>query len=106
MRKQKNRFNFIVGLILVSFALLLVIIGIFYTPYDPNEMNVLAKNQAPSLSHLFGTDYMGRDVLSRVMEGAFTTFFVGIATVFIGATVGSILGAVTGYFGGVVDANQ
>lgn len=103
MRKQKNRFNFIVGLSLVSFALLLVIAGIFYTPYDPNEMNVLAKNQAPSLSHLFGTDYMGRDILSRVMEGAFTTFFVGIATVIIGAAIGSILGAVTGYFGGVVD---
>ncbi len=103
MRKQKNRFNFIVGLSLVSFALLLVIAGIFFTPYDPNEMNVLAKNQAPSLSHLFGTDYMGRDILSRVMEGAFTTFFVGIATVIIGAAIGSILGAVTGYFGGVVD---
>ncbi|WP_029502100.1 ABC transporter permease [Lachnoclostridium phytofermentans] len=103
MGKQKNRLNFIVGISLVSFALLLVIVGIFYTPYDPNEMNVLAKNQAPSLSHLFGTDYMGRDILSRVMEGAFTTFFVGIATVIIGATIGSILGAVTGYFGGIVD---
>lgn len=103
MRKQKNRFNFIIGIFLVSFVLLLVIVGIFYTPYDPNEMNVLAKNQAPSLSHFFGTDYMGRDVLSRVMEGAFTTFFVGIATVIIGATFGSILGAVTGYFGGVLD---
>ncbi len=103
MRKQKNRFNFIVGISLVSFALLLVIVGIFYTPYDPNEMNVLAKNQPPSLSHLFGTDYMGRDILSRVMEGAFTTFFVGIATVIIGATFGCIIGAVTGYFGGIVD---
>lgn len=103
MRKQKNRFNFIIGISLVSFVLLLVIVGIFYTPYDPNEMNVLAKKQAPSLSHFFGTDYMGRDVLSRVMEGAFTTFFVGIATVIIGATFGSILGAVTGYFGGVLD---
>ena len=46
---------------------------------------------------------MGRDILSRVMEGAGTTFFVGILTVLIGAFFGSLIGAVTGYFGGIVD---
>lgn len=90
-------------MVLVSVALLLVVVGIFYTPYDPNEMSVALKNKPPSLDHWFGTDYMGRDILSRVMDGAGTTFFVGMITVLIGAFFGSVIGAVTGYFGGIVD---
>ena len=101
--KRRWDCNRIIGLILVSVALLLVVIGMFYTPYDPNEISVALKSKAPSLDHWFGTDYMGRDVLSRVMDGAGTTFFVGILTVLIGAFFGSFIGAVTGYFGGIVD---
>lgn len=103
MKNNRLTVNQMIGIVLVSLAMLLVVIGIFYTPYDPNAMNAAMKNKAPSLSHLFGTDYMGRDILSRVMEGARTTFFVGITTVAIGAVFGSIIGAVTGYFGGIVD---
>lgn len=103
VKKGKVNTNLIIGLVLVSIALLFVIVGVFYTPYDPNAMNAMAKNQAPSLSHWFGTDYMGRDILSRVMDGAGTTFFVGLATVSIGAVFGSFIGAVTGYFGGIID---
>jgi peptide/nickel transport system permease protein len=83
--------------------LLLVGVGLFYTPFDPNAMSASLKNKAPSLLHWFGTDYMGRDILSRVMDGAGTTFLVGTATVFIGAFFGSVIGAVTGYFGGILD---
>lgn len=101
--KRKWDSNRIIGFVLVSIALLLVVVGYFYTPYDPNAMSVMLKNKAPSLTHLFGTDYMGRDILSRVMDGAGTTFFVGASTVFIGALFGCIIGAVTGYFGGIFD---
>lgn len=103
MKRIKWNFNLILGIILVSFPLLLVVVGFFYTPYDPNAMDITAKNSAPSLVHLFGTDYMGRDILSRVMEGARTTFFIGIAIVAIGAVVGIIVGALTGYYGGILD---
>lgn len=103
MKRIKWNFNLILGTILVSFPLLLVVVGFFYTPYDPNAMDITAKNSAPSLVHLFGTDYMGRDILSRVMEGARTTFFIGIAIVVIGAVVGIIVGALTGYYGGILD---
>ena len=51
-----------------------------------------------------GTDNFGRDVLSRVMSGCGTTFFIGMCTVVIGAVFGTIVGAVTGYFGGILDA--
>lgn len=61
------------------------------------------KFAAPSLRHLFGTDNFGRDIFSRVMVGARTTFFISACTVTIGAVVGTLVGALTGYFGGLVD---
>lgn len=100
--KLKN-IRFKVGIILVSFVLLISIVGIFYTPYDPNGMNGLLKNHPPSLAHPFGTDNFGRDILSRVMSGSKTTFLVAIFTIFIGGTVGTIIGALTGYYGGILD---
>ncbi len=104
MKKTKtNNLNFIIGIAIISFVLLFIIVGLFYTPYDPNGMDVTAKNMAPSLSHPFGTDNFGRDVLSRVMEGGRTTFFVALSTVAIGASFGTLLGAFTGYYGGWLD---
>ena len=73
-KNGKKNINFIIGVTLTVFAFLFTLVGFFYTPYDPNEMNQLLKNQAPSLLHPFGTDNFGRDILSRVMEGAGTTF--------------------------------
>lgn len=93
----------IVGCIITGLVLLLVLVGLFYTPYDPNKMNAAFKNAAPSLNHPFGTDNFGRDILSRVMKGAGTTFIISIATVLIGAFFGTFLGAITGYFGGWLD---
>ena len=101
---RKKSFNFILGAILIGIVLLFVLVGIFYTPYDPNAMNGSVKNAAPSLTHLFGTDNFGRDILSRVMEGSRTTFLVAIATVTIGAVVGTLVGAFTGYYGGALDS--
>lgn len=104
MNKSRiKNFNFIVGCIFIGIVFLMVLIGLFYTPFDPNKMNGSIKNLAPTLSHPFGTDNFGRDILSRVMTGAKTTFFVAIATVVIGGGLGTILGAVTGYYGGPVD---
>ncbi|WP_167955409.1 ABC transporter permease [Anaerosporobacter faecicola] len=100
---MKVSWNRIIGAILVGIVLLFVIIGVFYTPYDPNAMNGAAKSQAPSLLHWLGTDNFGRDLLSRVMEGSRTTFFVAIATVAIGGTIGTLVGALTGFYGGRID---
>ncbi|MBQ9766864.1 MAG: ABC transporter permease [Lachnospiraceae bacterium] len=95
--------NRIIGFALVTLAVLFSLVGCFFTPYDPNAMNADLKNAAPSLSHWFGTDNFGRDVLSRVMKGAGTTFLVGLSVVSIGAVGGCLLGAFTGYFGGKAD---
>ncbi|WP_243182334.1 ABC transporter permease [Anaerocolumna cellulosilytica] len=103
MRKNHKQVSRVVGVVLVSLVALFVLIGIFYTPYDPNEMNSTLKNAAPTFSHPFGTDNFGRDILSRVMTGAKTTFFVAISTIIIGGGIGTFIGALTGYYGGLLD---
>lgn len=103
MKRRESTSLRTVGFILTALVLAFVIIGLFYTPYDPNAMNGLKKNLPPSFLHPFGTDNFGRDLLSRVMDGSSTTFLIAICTVFIGSTIGILLGAVTGYMGGILD---
>ena len=59
---------------------------------------------APSMAHLFGTDQFGRDIFSRVMEGASTSFFIALCVVLVGAGIGTFAGSVTAYYGGFLDA--
>jgi len=96
-------FNYILGLVITFFVLLTVLIGLFYTPYDPNKMNASLKNSPPGPSHLLGTDNFGRDILSRVMKGAGTTYIIAVSIILIGASLGTVVGALTGYFGGWFD---
>ena len=100
--KKKSR-TFMTGLCLAAFMFVFLLIGSFYTPYDPDAMNGTAKFAAPSLFHLFGCDQFGRDIFSRVMKGTGTTFFVAFATVVLGGGTGLVIGAFTGYFGGWLD---
>lgn len=98
----RNR-NFITGVIIIGIMLLFMLIGRIHSPYDPNYMDASLKYAPMSASHPFGCDNFGRDILSRVMEGTFATFKVALGTVFTGTFFGIILGALTGYFGGIVD---
>ena len=105
MRKSKkiHSFYFTAGLALTIFMTILIIAGFLWTPYDPEAMAGTLKLKGPSLSHVFGTDQFGRDVLSRVLAGAGNTLVIAAGTIVIGGTIGSVLGAVTGYFGGWLD---
>lgn len=100
MRKNKNLSS---GLIITIGMMILFLVGIFYTPYDPNSMDGSSKFLAPSLSHIMGTDNFGRDIFSRVLEGVRTTFVVAFSVTCIGTVLGTIIGAITGYFGGWID---
>lgn len=91
------------GLLLTGFLAAVILLGYFWTPYDPTAMAVGPKCEGPTLAHLMGTDNFGRDILSRVLKGAGTTFAIAGAAVAIGAVCGTAVGALTGYFGGVVD---
>lgn len=95
-----------IGISMITLTVLIVLLilcGIIKPPYDPNEMNGGLKNMSPSLSHLFGTDNFGRDILSRCMEGSRTTFIIALITVTLGSIIGTVIGAVSGYYGGFID---
>lgn len=103
MRKKRNRY-LLAGLLVTGLLAALITLGFFWTPYDPAAMSGSEKLLGPSLRHLMGTDNFGRDIFSRVLRGAGTTFLIALSTVGIGAVCGTALGALTGYFGGRVDA--
>lgn len=101
--KVKYSYNLTIGVALTSIMAALIVLGMFWTPYDPEMMTGSLKLSAPAFSHIFGCDQFGRDVFSRVLSGAGSTLVIGAGTIFIGGSIGILLGAVTGYFGGWAD---
>ena len=99
---KKNTY-LIMGTIITGLIVLIVLVGLFYTPYSPTKMDSSAKLQGFSFKHIMGTDHMGRDVFSRVVYGSRITLAIATFTVLIGAGLGTIIGAITGYFGGILD---
>ena len=92
-----------VGGALVALALLAAVIGPAATPHDPSRQEIQLRLAAPTVSHPFGLDELGRDILARVLAGARISFLVGLTVVMVSATIGTLLGAVAGYFGGTID---
>lgn len=103
LKKRTKNFNLIFGLILAAIVLLPAFVGLFWTPYDTESMNSVLKMSGPSVAHIFGCDNFGRDILSRLMKGSSLTLVIGLGTVAVGCTVGTILGSYTGYYGGILD---
>lgn len=93
----------LVGFVLVGVIVFIGLLAPILAPYDPNLMNIPARLQGPGAEHLFGTDEMGRDILSRVMYGARISIAVGVTIVVVSAAIGIVLGSVSGYLGGRVD---
>lgn len=108
MAKVKTNTNknwlLIIGGVITAVMVLVVIVGQFYTPYDPNYMDGAARLDGPSWQHIMGTDNFGRDIFSRVIEGSGTTFIIAFLVIIFGASIGIIIGALSGYFGGVFDS--
>ena len=102
MKKTGNSLIWIGGAITLLMTALIVL-GYFWTPYDPNAMDAAAKFQPPSAAHLLGTDNFGRDIFSRVMDGAGTTFFIALCVVAIGTAAGVVIGSLCGWFGRLPD---
>jgi peptide/nickel transport system permease protein len=95
--------TFIAGAIIVGMFVIFAIFGEALAPDDPFATNPLDDLAAPSGGHLFGTDRVGRDVLSRVIVGARDILIVAPAATLLGTVAGTALGLVTGYFRGPVD---
>ena len=92
-----------VGLALVALALVAALVGPAATPYDPAFQDLAKRLASPTLSHPFGLDELGRDILARVLAGARISFLVGFTVVTVSAVVGTFFGSVAGYFGGTLD---
>lgn len=93
----------VAGLVMTGLAVFLGVLGFFWTPYSTTAMSASEKFLHPSLRHLFGTDNFGRDIFSRVMKGMGATIAIAGMVVLFSGTLGILLGAVTGYFGGILD---
>lgn len=101
-RKKKNWY-LITGGSLSALLTALIVCGFFWTPYSTTAMNAREKLKPPTLQHWFGTDNFGRDIFSRVMEGAGTSFLIAVMVVLIGCSAGILIGSWCGYFGGIAD---
>src|SRR4051794_27415040 len=95
--------SLLIGLIIVTAILIVTIFAPLFTPYNPVLQNPNDTFLSPRLSHPFGTDQFGRDVLTRVFYGGRNTIAGSIVSVLIATVVGTWLGLLAGYFGGVLD---
>jgi peptide/nickel transport system permease protein len=93
----------VAGSIVLLATLAVAVLAEQLAPYDPNGQILLDRLKGPSPAHFFGTDGLGRDVLSRAIWGARVSLGVGFASVAITTVVGTTVGLVAGYFGGWVD---
>jgi peptide/nickel transport system permease protein len=88
--------------ILVAMGAMALAAG-WLAPYDPLRLSLAERLQPPGAAHWFGTDEMGRDILTRVMYGARISLRIGFVVILIAGGIGSVLGAVAGFYGGRVD---
>jgi len=99
---QKNR-SALMGLCVVLFITVLAISAPYVLSHDPYTMNLDNRNQPPSKAHWFGTDAYGRDLMARVVFGARISLVIGLIPAFLATCIGSVLGVVSGFYGGKTD---
>jgi len=92
----RRNLNLVLGSGITVLLLIVAVIGCFYTPYPPSRQDIETKFSPPSEGHPLGTDHLGRDILSRVMEGSRYSLLTATAAVLIGMGVGTLLGLVAG----------
>ena len=93
----------VVGLILVLIFLFISLTADYIAPYDYDLANFAMARKAPSAEHWLGNDEIGRDMFSRLLQGARLSLYIGLISVGIGLGVGIPLGLLSGYYGGIID---
>ena len=104
LRMAKGNKLAVISAAVIVLFLLAAMLAPVLTPYAFDEQDLLTRLAPPSATHLLGTDELGRDVLTRLLYGARVSLAVGIIPTVISMLVGAVLGMVSGYFGGMVDA--
>lgn len=103
IRRLRTNSTAMFGLIVLALLILLSVFAPVIAPYHYTEMDMLQLNAAPSLKHFFGTDSLGRDILSRLIYGGRYSIFLGISSSVLSMAAAIVLGSLAGYFGGWVD---
>jgi peptide/nickel transport system permease protein len=93
----------LISLVILLFWLLMALIGPMIVPYSPSHQSLADRLQSPSFRHLCGTDRFGRDVLSRIVVGSHTVFLLAASSTLLSLVVGTFVGLVSGYVGGMTD---
>ena len=91
------------GMIIMAVIILMVVFVDQIVPYDPETPDLNNMLSPPSLQHPFGTDELGRDMFTRTMHGGRVSLIVGVFAMLVAVTIGTLVGAIAGYFGGTVD---
>ena len=99
---SRNRLA-LVGLILLALLVCAAVFGPMLSPYPYDGMDAMSRNQSSTAAHWFGTDQMGRDILTRVLYGTRVSLLVGFASTALNLVIGVLYGSVAGYVGGRVD---
>lgn len=94
----------IIGFILILANLIMVLLAPQISPFNPEDMHLPDRHTAPCARYLLGTDFYGRDILSRIIYGSRISFSLGVSVVMGGLLLGTSLGLSAGYFGGKVDS--
>lgn len=106
-KKQLQKAKLKRKVIILGIIVAIVLVVSFFAPYlvthDPYATNPSMMKQAPNAQFWFGTDYLGRDVFSRVLQGARTSIFATLVLVIISFVIGTAIGVICGYYGGYVD---
>ena len=103
IKKFLQRKTAVLGLIIIVLLVLVAIIGPFLAPYDYTAYDYNNILSGPSAAHLFGTDHYGRDIFSRMLVGTRLTLGVALSSVVVGAAIGTVLGLLAGYYGGIIE---
>jgi peptide/nickel transport system permease protein len=93
-----------IGAAMLSLTVIAAVGAPWIAPYDPTHIDTLHLLESPSSSHWLGTDGLGRDVFSRILYGAQVSLYAGFLVVSVSMVIGTVIGLVAGYAGGIVDA--
>ncbi|MEF8799166.1 MAG: ABC transporter permease [Candidatus Bipolaricaulota bacterium] len=103
LRRILSSFSGTLGLVLIFIIILIAIFAPQLAPHNPTKIDVTNRLAGPSPSHLFGTDHLGRDLLSRLIFGSRIALLVSLPAIALGVIVGIMLGTIAGYSGGTLD---
>jgi peptide/nickel transport system permease protein len=94
----------VIGLVMLTIIVVSAILAPWIAPHDPDFQNLRNRLASPSAEFLLGTDHLGRDIFSRLLFGGRVSLFVGFVAMIGAVTIGTTIGAIAGYFGGLVDS--